>query len=139
MSLVSVTRFRSRSILFLPFFAFHANRAVAQIRKADGYLAGAVRRDAGLAFWTMTVWRDESAMLEFMVNGPHGKAMPHLRDWGLEASVVRWVHHGADLPDWSEALQRMRENGRVSKLRHPGPRHPDLTYAEQAEAFAVRL
>jgi hypothetical protein len=57
-SLVSVTRFRLRSIRFAPFFILHANRTIAQIRKADGFLAGAVKRGAALAFWTLTVWRD---------------------------------------------------------------------------------
>ncbi len=34
MSLVNVTRFRLRSIRFLPFFVQHANRTIAQIRKS---------------------------------------------------------------------------------------------------------
>ncbi len=54
MTLVSVTRFRLRAIRFAPFFTLHANRTIAQIRKADGFVAGAVRRDAGLAEPRMT-------------------------------------------------------------------------------------
>ncbi len=62
MTLVSVTRFRLRSVRFVPFFILHANRTIAQIRKADSFVAGAVQRDTDLAFWTVTVWRDERAM-----------------------------------------------------------------------------
>ena len=139
MPLVNVTRFRSRSIRFLPLFALHAGRSIGQLRKADGYLAGGVKRDRGSAFWTMSVWRDESAMRAFFASGAHGKAMPHLRNWGVEASVVRWVQDGTGLPDWSRAVQQMREAGRASKLRHPGPHHADLSYAEPKTAFARHL
>jgi hypothetical protein len=139
MPLVSVTRFRSRSIRFLPLFAFHASWAIGQLRKADGYLAGAIKRDRDFSLWTMSVWRDESAMRVYFASGAHGKAMPHLLDWGVEASVVRWVQAGVGLPDWSHAVQQMRDAGRASKLRHPGPHHADLSYAEPVAAFTQQL
>ena len=43
-AIVSVTRFRPRSLVVLPVFVFHAQRAVAQLQTASGYIAGAVRR-----------------------------------------------------------------------------------------------
>jgi hypothetical protein len=98
MPLVSVTRFRSRSIRFLPLFALHASRTIVQLRKADGYLTGGAKRDRDFAFWTMSVWRDESAMRVFLASGAHGKAMPHLRDWGVEASEPRRVSRRLQLP-----------------------------------------
>lgn len=139
MPLVSVTRFRARSIRFVPLFAHHANRTVAQIRKAEGFLAGAVKRDTDLAFWTMTVWRDGRAMHAYVASGAHRTAMPHLRDWGIEASVIRWTQDGTDLPDWPEAVQRMRDEGRASKLRHPGPHHADISFPEAHAAHTARL
>ncbi len=42
-TIVSVTRFRARSLWSLPLFAFHAHRSIAQLRLAKGYIAGAVR------------------------------------------------------------------------------------------------
>ncbi len=45
-TLVSVTRFRLRSLRFLPFLMLHANRTIAQIRKANGLVAGAGPSDA---------------------------------------------------------------------------------------------
>ena len=139
MPLVSVTRFRARSIRFIPLFAFHANRAIAQVRKADGFIAGEVQRQADRALWTMTVWRDQAAMLAYMTSGAHGKAMPHLRDWGIEASVIRWTQDGAEVPSWLEAARRMREEGRPSRLRHPGPDHASLGFAETKTAHGMRL
>jgi hypothetical protein len=69
----------------MPFFMLHANRTIAQIRKADGFRAGAVQRDADQTFWTMTLWRDELAMRAFGASGAHRKAMPHLAEWADEA------------------------------------------------------
>jgi hypothetical protein len=66
-----VTRFRLRSVLYFPLFVLHANRTIAQIRKADGFLAGVVQRDADLAFWTLTLWRDEHAMRAYGASGAH--------------------------------------------------------------------
>jgi hypothetical protein len=120
-TLVSVTRFRLRSLRFVPFFMLHANRTIAQIRKADGFVAGAVRREADLAFWTLTVWRDETAMRAYGACGAHRKAAPHLAEWADEASVVHWTQRGGELPDWPEAVRRLREQGRAVRLVHPAP------------------
>ena len=139
MSLVSVTRFRLRSIRFAPFFFLHANRTIAQIRKADGFVAGAVQRDAELAFWTMTVWRDEHAMRAYGASGAHRKAAPHLADWADDASVVHWSQPGSDLPDWPEAVRRLREEGRPLALRHPAPTHVEHRFAEPRMTNGMRL
>jgi hypothetical protein len=42
--LVSVTRFRSRSMLFLPQFMLHAQRCIGQLHGSTGFIAGAVPR-----------------------------------------------------------------------------------------------
>ena len=71
MPIVSVTCFRTRARRFLPLFMFHAHRSLVQVRRADGYPAGAVRCDRDLAYWTLTVWRDEQAMLGYVASGAH--------------------------------------------------------------------
>ena len=139
MPLISVTRFRSRSVLFLPLFALHANKSMGQARKADGLLSGAVQRQTDGSFWTMSVWRDERAMHAYVASGAHRSAMPHLRDWAVEASVVRWVADSSALPTWDEAASRMRGEGRSSKLRHPGPDHAARAYPEADAAGGMRL
>ena len=139
MPLISVTRFRSRSIVFLPLFALHASRAMGQARTADGLLSGAVQRQTDGAFWTMTVWRDERAMHAYVASGAHRSAMPHLRDWAMEASVVRWVADSPTLPTWEEVVRRMQDDGRSSNLRHPGADHAARTYPEADTAGGMRL
>ena len=139
MSLVSVTRFRLRSIRFAPFFVLHANRTIAQIRKADGFVAGAVQRDAALAFWTLTVWRDQHAMRAYGASGAHRKAVPHLADWADEASVGHWTQPGSGLPEWPEAVRRLRDEGRPLTLRHPVPNHSEQSFAEPRTINGMRL
>ena len=136
---VSVTRFRLRSLRFLPFFLLHANRTIAQIRKTDGFLAGAVQREADLVFWTMTVWRDEHAMRAYGASGAHRKAAPRLSEWADEASVGRWSQVGDNLPEWPEAVRRLREEGRPLTLRHPAPDHFEQQVAEAQMTSGMRL
>ncbi len=139
MSLVSVTRLRLRSIRFAPFFVLHTNRTITHIRKADGFVAGAVQRDPALAFWTLTVWRDQHAMRAYGASGAHRKAVPHLAVWADEASVGHWTQPGSDLPEWPEAVRRLREEGRPLTLRHPVPNHSEQRFAEPQMTHGMRL
>ena len=136
---VSVTRFRVRSLRFLPFFLIHAQRCLAQIRRSDGYLAGALRRDRDHAYWTTSVWRDEPALLAYVTGDAHRTAIPKMSEWGDEASTVRWVQDTGDLPSWPEAIERMRREGHPLPLRHPGPAHADLGFAASEAAQMARI
>ena len=138
-TIVSVTRFRLRSLRFLPFFILHTNRTIAQTRKAEGFLAGAVRREADLAFWTMTVWRDEHVMRAYGASGAHRKAAPHLAEWGDQASVCHWTQHGSELPEWPAAVRRLREVGRPLRLKHPSLDHAEQGFAEPKMSYGMRL
>jgi len=113
MPIVSVTRVRLRSVRFLPLFFIHAHRILAQLRRAEGHLAGAVQREGDLAYWTATVWRDEIAMQAFVASGAHLRAMPRMHDWCSEAGTVRWVQDCPYLPDWAEAARRLQDEGRA--------------------------
>ena len=119
-----------RASWFVPLFAFHAQRSISQIRSAEGCMALALLKDKNRTFWTMTMWTDERSMKSYMTSGAHRKAMPRLAEWADEASVVHWQQDHPERPGWPEAARRMRAEGRPSKLRHPGPHHADLSFAE---------
>jgi hypothetical protein len=78
-------------------------------------------------------------MHAYVASGAHRSAMPHLRDWAIEASVVRWMADSPALPTWHEATRRMCDNGRPSKLRYPGPDHAARAYPEADTASGMRL
>jgi heme-degrading monooxygenase HmoA len=128
MPFISLTRLRIRSIRFLPAFLLHAFRSRNQVRRAPGFLTGALLPDKHFTFWTMTAWDSEESMRQFMLSGPHKAAMTHLIHWCDEASVAHWIEPEASLPSWEEADRRMRSSGRPSKVKHPSPNHANLTY-----------
>ena len=128
MPFISITRLRIRSIRFLPGFVLHTLRSLRQVRSATGFRNGGLLPDRSLTFWTMTAWDTEESMRCYMTAGSHKKAMPKLMDWCDEASVVHWEQSQAVLPSWAEADQRMRAEGRASKVRKPSPQHATLSY-----------
>ena len=136
---VSVTRFRVRSARFLPFFLIHAHRCLVQIRRADGYIGGALRHDHDHAYWTASLWRSEAALMAYVTSGAHRDAMPKLSEWGDEASTVRWEQDSPELPSWPVAIERMTLEGRVLPLRHPGPAHGNLRFAISEPAQVARI
>jgi hypothetical protein len=62
----SASLLNTRSWRYLPGFLIQSFRVARQAKLAAGSLAVSVLRDANLAFWTRTVWREERAMRSFM-------------------------------------------------------------------------
>jgi heme-degrading monooxygenase HmoA len=128
MFFISITRLRVRSIRFLPFFVLYTYRSLRQVKTSSGFQCGGLLADRSWTFWTMTAWDNQESMRRFMTTGAHRAAMPRLLNWCDEASVVHWEQAEAALPSWTEADQRMRASGRVSKVRNPSPQQATLTY-----------
>jgi hypothetical protein len=100
-------------------FVWRTLQSVRQTKRSAGFLGGKLLRDARNAFWTVTVWEEESAMNAFRTSGAHRSAMPKLLEWCDEASVVHWTQETVELPTWKEAHRRMVDEGRLSKVNHP--------------------
>jgi len=139
MPFVSITRLRLRKLAFVPGFFVHAIGAQKQLRYAPGFLGGALLPDRRRAFWTMTLWDSEDSMRAYMTSGAHRDAMPKLSDWCDEASVVHWHQAAMQLPTWAEADRRMRQDGRPSKVRHPGLRHATMEFAPPRQGRSVPI
>jgi hypothetical protein len=136
---ISITRLRVRSFRFMPGFAWQTLSTVRQVKQAEGFLGGSLLPDRQWAFWTMTLWRDADSMRAYMKTGPHRKAMPKLLDWCDEASVVHWEQDDAEAPTWTAADQRMRSEGRPSKVRWPSDGHTTLAYREPRVSRATPI
>ncbi len=123
MAVVSITRLRVRSWLYLPGFLFHAVRIARQAKEANGNIAVKLLRDRRNTFWTATSWSSEASMRAFMMAKPHGPTMRRLLEWCDEAALVHWTQESADLPSWVEAHRRIQLEGRPSKVNHPSAAH----------------
>src|ERR1700689_5951237 len=119
MPLISVTRLRVRSFLYLPGFLWDTFQSVRQVQRSTGFLGGRLLVNAQYVFWTMTGWQDEAAMNAYRTGGAHRQAMPKLLNWCDEAAVVHWTQESPELPIWQGAHQRMVTSGHASKVNHP--------------------
>lgn len=123
MVFISITRLRIRKWYFLPAFLYFTFLSVRQARRVNGNLHTSVFRDAGLTFWTITVWRDEASMRAFRNTGAHRRVMPKLLDWCDEATYAHWLQAEPEPPELPAAYERLIREGIVSKVRQPTAEH----------------
>ena len=123
MPVVSITRLRVRSWIYLPAFIVRSMRIARQAKASAGNLAVKLLQDRRRTFWTSTSWESEADMRTFMLAPPHGPTMRKLLEWCDEAALVHWSQPSADRPPWAEAYERMQRDGRTSKVSHPSQDH----------------
>jgi antibiotic biosynthesis monooxygenase len=121
MALISVTRLRVRSLMYLPPFLWDTCKSMRQAERSIGFLGGRLLVNAKSVFWTMTAWKDEAAMNAYRNGGAHRRAMPKLLNWCSEAAVLHWTQESSEIPFWQEVHQRMADGGKLSKVSHPSP------------------
>ncbi len=124
---------------FLPIFVVNTFRAAPQARLAPGNLAISLLRDADFAFWTRTLWTDESDMRSFMVSGVHRRIMARLPEWCDEAAVAHWLQDDLEPPSWPEAWRRLRQDGRPSRVKHPSAAQCRFEVPAPRTTAALRL
>lgn len=73
-----------------------------------GFVGGSFRNVGQLEWWTMTVWTDEDAMMEFVLSEPHVNAMA---DLSVVSKAARSTHvsvpAGGEAPTWDWALDTL--------------------------------
>ena len=121
MPLISVTRLRVRSFIFLAQFFWRTFKSIRQAERSSGFLGGRLLVNAKNVFWTMTAWEDQAAMNAYRTGGAHRRAMPKLLNWCNEAAVVHWIQEFSEIPFWHEVQQHMAKDGKLSKVNHPSP------------------
>lgn len=121
MTFVSITRLHLASkFSFLP-FVYYALSSSRQAKRSAGFRGGWLSRDAESAFWTVTAWHNAEAMRGFRNSGVHMRAMPKLLRWCDEASYAHFEHVEEAIPDGAEAYERLRRDGKISKVARPSP------------------
>ncbi len=121
--IVSITRLRIRRWFFLPRFALHTLRIRKQVRASPGFVSGCFALQPGRVFWTVTVWADDAAVRSFRNGGDHARSMRHLMNWCDEASYARFPRADASIPPAETLFERLRDDGKLSKVLWPSKAH----------------
>lgn len=93
----------------VPKFLRYTLQIEGQLRSSRGLLGYSLQAQLmSRRFWTLSVWEDEGAMMEFVYKLPHSEVMTKLAPEMEQAKFTRWQIQGDDLPpDWNEAKKRM--------------------------------
>ena len=58
-------------------------------------------------FWTLSIWEDEPALMEFVGQDPHRATMGLLQPYMSETAFTRWTIRGSEVPpSWDDAIRR---------------------------------
>jgi len=88
-------------------------RAVSAVRKqlanADGLVGYTLRANPlSRQYWTLSVWKDDGALGEFMRTSPHVHVMSSLRPFMGPTKFVTWTVSAADgRPGMTSALEHL--------------------------------
>jgi hypothetical protein len=80
-----------------------------QLMATDGFVAMSLATDPTCGWArTLTVWRDETAMYTFVVNGAHAEAMNRTWEVAITGKVVSWPMTAAEMPPtWDTAKAQL--------------------------------
>lgn len=146
MTFISVTRLHLSSPLYFVPFMVSTLQIVRQIKRSPGFRGGTVGNDPQNGSWTLSMWEDMEAMRAFRNTGAHMVAMPRLLRWCDEASFAHWMIDADGtkdtntLPAAAEAYDRLRQEGKLSKVRQPSALHQNgHTVSADAPRFRLQL
>jgi hypothetical protein len=69
-------------------------------------------------------------MKAFRGSQAHAKVMPRLAEWCDEAAYAHWTQNGNTVPSWTEGWERLKREGKLSRVAHPSQEHEARKFAE---------
>jgi len=95
----------------IPRFIKYTAEIESQLSESRGLIGYSLQAQIlSLRFWTLSVWEDEGALMEFVVKTPHGPVMQSMLPHMGATKFTRWSIKGANLPPgWSDAKKRMAQ------------------------------
>ena len=95
----------------VPQFLRHSSDIQTQLDHAVGLIGYSLRAQLFRRhFWTLSVWEDDNALMDFVRTTPHSKVRENLQGHMGETRFVRWTLKGASVPpDWKGALLRYQK------------------------------
>jgi len=91
------------------FFKF-SYEIMSQLRSSAGLIGYSLdAQPFGREFWTLSVWRDEKALMGFVGRAPHSRIMESLAPHMGKTQFARWTAESCEIPlDWNSAKARLR-------------------------------
>ena len=92
----------------IPAFIQYSLQVQQQMRKSPGAIGYAMRaRILSRNFWTLSVWEDDQALMEFVRAAPHREAMKSIAPYMGATKFTRWKLQGSAVPPtWDDAMKR---------------------------------
>jgi hypothetical protein len=124
MVVLSMTRFRLKSMWLLPKFMLANEAAVTQLRAADGFIEGKILADLPRDLWTCVMWASDADMKAYVTSGAHRALMPKLSSFACEGVTTHMPYDLLDLPSWTFVHQKLTAIGSfTSALDAPSQDH----------------
>jgi quinol monooxygenase YgiN len=82
-----------------------------QMRATPGAIGYSLRaKILSRNFWTLSVWQDQKALMDFVAKIPHAEAMRAMTPQMGPTKFTQWKVAGSSLPlNWDEAMQRSQQ------------------------------
>jgi hypothetical protein len=92
----------------VPAFLRYTLQIQRQMSKTPGAIGYSLRAKVlSRRFWTLSVWEDDRALMEFVRNAPHGEAMRSIAPHMDATKFTRWKVPGSAVPPtWDDAMKR---------------------------------
>jgi hypothetical protein len=93
----------------LPRFVSYSFAIQKQLGKTAGVIGYGIRaKPLSNKYWTLSVWADDGALMDFVRTEPHRSSMRAFD--GSAVRFTRWTLSGADIPPkWDDAIRRSKE------------------------------
>ena len=95
----------------IPIFLRYTSQIQGQLRRTAGAAGYSMRAKVlSRKFWTLSVWESERALMDFVLNLPHGDVMKSLAPHMGATKFTRWKLPGSAVPpNWDDAVRRESE------------------------------
>lgn len=93
----------------IPLFMRYSMGIMKQIAGSPGAIGYSMRAQLfSRRFWTLSVWEDSAALMEFVSKAPHSESMKAMAPFMGHTKFTQWKVVGSALPlPWDEAIRRM--------------------------------
>lgn len=92
----------------LPMFFRYSAKINGQLRATPGAIGYSMRAKLFTRrFWTLSVWDNDKALMEFVAKVPHGDAMKKIAPYMDKTNFWRWKLSSSGIPpQWDDAMRR---------------------------------